>query len=145
MDHKIRRSLAGRKPKFSDPDDLLDLIMSYLNWVKDNPLYEEKLFSNGRRVMVPKKRYPSTQACARHCGVSPRTWRRWRKTGHPLSEVVEWADTVIWCIKIEGAAVGLFSPAIVARELWGCGRSQEDDSSNLVINIVPHYSELQNQ
>ena len=126
--------LGGRPPLYFDPDDLLKTVFAYLEWVSCNPLYDYKLTLKGSLFEVPKKRYPTNAACARFCGIAPRTWRSWKKEKHPLREVVEFAESIIRQIKMEGVAVGLFRPNIVARDIIIC--TDDTVKVDLTINLI---------
>ena len=127
-------NLGGRPPLYSDPDHLLRSIFAYLDWVSRSPLYDYKLTSKGSLIEVPKKRYPTNAACARFCGVAPRTWRSWKDEKHPLYDVVEFAESIIQQIKMEGVAVGLFRPNIVARDIIIC--TDDTVKVDLTINLI---------
>lgn len=126
------RSRSGALPKYEGPAELLEQVVDYFNWVDDNPLKEEKAFQyEGKLVRgdVAKKRPYTLQAMCNHLCVTVTTWGVWRETRADLSEVIEWAESVIYSQKFEGAAAGFFNSNIIARDL---GLSDKRDTDGKV-------------
>lgn len=120
------RSSHGRKPIFSNPDDLMDACQQYFQWAQDNPLKEEKVFVHQgqvTRVDVPKMRAMTTAGLCIFIGVDRLTWSAYRER-EDLSAVTREVDEVIREQKFTGAAADLLNPNIIARDL-GLADKQE--------------------
>lgn len=115
-----RRKTTGYAPKFQTAEELAEACCEYFQWVEDNPLWEEKPFAYEGVVTfenVAKPRVMTIQALCTFIGVTPPTWGNWRRDRPDLKEVLDWAESVIYCNKFEGASAGLYNANIIARDL----------------------------
>lgn len=120
------RSTFGRKPLFSDPDDLWKACCEYFEWVADNPLMEAKAFAYQGEVTdhdLPKMRAMTMTGMCIFLDMSDDTWRDYRSKP-AFSEVCAAAEQVVRTQKFEGAAAGLLNHAIIARDLGMADRSE---------------------
>ena len=62
------------------------------------------------------------------------TWTEWRKTRSDLSEVMAWAENVIYRQKFEGASADMLNPNIIARDL---GLANKKDLSSTDGSMSP--------
>jgi hypothetical protein len=114
------RSSHGRNPKFETADMLEDAIRQYFEWNEANPLYEAKLVSfQGQSTVesLPRMRAMSVASMCMFIGVNRDTWHDWGKSRPDFSEVIAWAEQVIYSQKFEGASADLLNPNIIARDL----------------------------
>ena len=120
-------ALRGAPPKFKTPEELLEACCGYFEWIEQNSLEEEVLVSYQGLTTHETKHHPSAMLLSSLClyiGVDPSTWSGWRKTRPDLSSVMQWAEDVIYDQKFRGAAGGMFSPNIIARDLGLADRSE---------------------
>jgi len=110
------RSSHGRPPVFAGPDDLWSACVDYFEWNEATPLFDHKAFGNGTLAMVPKMRAMTLKALWLHLGIDRTTWSEWR-VRPDLSPVTSRVDAIIHVQKFEGAAAGLLSANIIARDL----------------------------
>jgi hypothetical protein len=113
------RSSHGRKPIFSDPEQLWDACVQYFEWCEENPLYEEKVFSAHeglRRAEVMKMRAMTIQGLCFFLGISDETWANY-KTRDDFIGITREVEAVIYQQKFSGAAADLLNANIIARDL----------------------------
>lgn len=113
------RSSHGRNPTYSNPDDLVDAIEQYFEWVHENPFIEYKpMIESGQisNAMIPKMRPMLIGECARFVGLTSETWGQY-KNKEGFSEIISEAEEIIKNQKLSGAMSGFFKENIVARHL----------------------------
>jgi len=113
------RSSHGRKPIFSDPEQIWSAAVEYFQWVEDNPLYEEKCFAFQGTVTThdaPKMRAMTIGGLCLFLDIDVTTWREYR-LNKDFSQVVTRVEEVIREQKFAGAAADLLNPNIIARDL----------------------------
>lgn len=113
------RSSHGRKPIFSNPDDLWTACCEYFEWVEANPLWEMKPFAYQGMVTqepVPKMRAMTISGLCLFLDITQETWGQYRQK-EDFSEVVSRAEDVIRDQKFSGAAADLLNANIIARDL----------------------------
>lgn len=122
-----------RKPKFAGPEPLIEAVLSYFEWVHENPLIEDNIgwFQGvATHEPAPKMRAMNLAGLCNHIGISRRTWSAWKNEKNEemyrpdLVDVIDWAEDKMFDQKFTGAAAGLFSVAIIARDL-GLADKQE--------------------
>ncbi len=114
------RSSHGRKPKFTDPDDLQAACEEYFQWVEDNPLWEVKAFAfqgDVTQERLPKMRAMTIDGLCTFLDVETRTWTGWRADRQDLLPVITRVEQIIRDQKFAGAAADLLNPNIIARDL----------------------------
>lgn len=118
--------LAGRQVRFdrrfNTPEELVEAVCDYFNWLHENPLEEEKLFAHQGETYkdtIQKPRPPTLQGLCAHIGITRTTWGRWRRKDDNviLHDAVWWAEDTMHAMKFEGASAGLMNPSLIIRDL----------------------------
>lgn len=125
------RSSAGRSPKFEDAETLRACCVEYFDWVDDNPLEEEKLFSYEGKIVrgnTAKMQAMTLVGLCLFLNISRQNWYEYKARPN-YSDICEWVESVIYTQKFTGAAAGLMNPAIIARDL-GLADRQEHSGPN---------------
>ena len=123
---------------FQKPVALLRAVEGYFDWCDKAPLMEARVEAyKGMWIHgeVAKMRAYTKQGCCAFIGVTTSRWDNWRTgdvdTGPEDSDlsqrrqavvedvqaILEWAETVIWEQTFTGAAAGLLSSNLIARNL----------------------------
>ena len=113
------RSSHGRKPIFSDPDQLWDACTQYFEWCEENPLMEAKVCSyQGVNVIesVPKMRAMTISGLCLFLDIAEETWSNYRER-EDFVGVTTRAEKIIYNQKFSGAAADLLNANIIARDL----------------------------
>lgn len=117
---RLLRITAG-KPRSYTPDELLVVANEYFEWVRVNPLYEEKAFStrNGIRIRkVAKMRAMSMTAFCLFAGVSDSYIRMLKSDGkEDYFTVIKFIEGTVYNQKFEGASADLLNANIISRDL----------------------------
>lgn len=124
------RATHGRKTIFNSPKDLWLACVEYFEWVDANPLKEMELVKfqgTAKAVSVDKARAMTVGGLCVFLGIAENTWANYRNrdadedSDNPddqtFIDVCARVDLIIKTQKFEGAAAGLFSPNIIARDL----------------------------
>lgn len=133
-----KRFKSGRNRLFASPDELEAACFEYFDWVDDNPLWEMKVFSTGLQAKMPRPRAMTLQGLTGYIGMGMRTWADYRDRDE-FKDVCQIVEDVMFDQKFAGAAAGLFSAVIIARDL-GLADKKEIDG-NLVVEVVDSYGE----
>lgn len=113
------RSSAGRKPIFSNPDELWDACCEYFEWVYQNPLWEMRPFAYQGEVIqepVSKMRAMTIASLCIFLDICEKTWWNYKEKPEFL-QVVTRAEKIIYDQKFTGASADLLNPNIIARDL----------------------------
>jgi hypothetical protein len=137
----LARSTHGRKPIFSDPDQLWDACVEYFEWVEANPLYEDKVnFYQGIPVHEPveKMRAMTISGLTIFLDIAMSTWQEYRKN-KDFSAVVDQVEKIIRDQKFSGAAADLLNANIIARDLGLTDKQdvKQDITANHTVNVNP--------
>lgn len=111
---KLRKS-HGRPRKYETPEELWEAACAYFEWATKTPIMKTEI-SAGKKIETKRARPFLKKALCVHLGISLPTFEKYKES-EDLSEIAETIDEVIWVQKFEGAAVGIFSPSIITREL----------------------------
>lgn len=128
------RSEHGRDKLFSSPNTMWDAACEYFEWCEENPLLntEAKVVSNGNnmgstieKVDLPKIRAFTLIGLCHFLGVNTDYFTDFRdslkgkddENSKDFSRIVKRIYETIYQQKFEGAAAGLLSSAIIARDL----------------------------
>lgn len=115
----LARSTHGRKPIFENPEQLESACLEYLQWVEDNPLYEEKA-TQFQGVFVthpsPKMRAMTIGGLCIFLDIARTTWVVY-KGREDFKLITTQVEEIIYTQKLEGAAADLLNPNIIARDL----------------------------
>lgn len=120
------RSSHGRTPAFASAGALRTAAVEYFEWVQDNPLGEEKLFSYEGAVVrgdMGKMQAMTLKGLCIFLDISFQNWTEYRARAD-YSDVCEWVESVIYHQKFTGAAAGLLNPSIIARDLGLADKSE---------------------
>jgi len=113
------RSSHGRAPIFKTPDDLWDAAQEYFQWVHDNPLAEDKVFSYQGETFHDtqyKMRAMTVEGLCLFLDITLPTWMEYRKR-EGFTNITSRIDYIIRQQKFTGAAADLLNPQIIARDL----------------------------
>ena len=116
-----------KKSQTRTAEEVRAACLDYFTWTHENPLYVDELVKfEGQATHEPvaKMRAMTNVGLCMHIGISRETWSQWRQNREDLKEVIAWADDVVYRQKFEGAAAGLLSQAIVARDLGLADRQE---------------------
>lgn len=131
-------------PRLYYPDELLSRFGDYYKWVQDNPLKRSTLVQKtGEVVEVPLGRPMSILAFCLYAGMGQNTFYQYAKQVE-YTEVISIIKDAVYCNKFEGAAVGIFSAAIMVRDL---GLSEVvthvlDDKRKSISELFPNDDEI---
>lgn len=122
------RSTHGRKPIFSNPEEIWDAACQYFEWVENNPLWEDKPFNYQGSVVentVVKMRAMTIQGLCIFLDITLQTWQDYKKNkGQDFSDIVMRIEAIIYEQKFTGAAADLLNANIIARELGLADKSE---------------------
>jgi len=113
------RASTGPDKTFSTPEALWTAAQEYFQWVRDNPIYEQRLVTylgDYQRVNVPKMRGMTLYGLAGFLGVTTKTWYLY-KGYEGYQDVCAAIDEIIRQQKIEGAMANQLNQLVVVREL----------------------------
>lgn len=140
-----KKSIENRKKRsrLSDPETLVEILCEYFQWLVDNPINESKLVTyEGVSTLedIPKMRSPTMPGLCAYLGIHRDTWGSWRRgqDRKEMSDVVEWAEQVMYEWKFTGAASGVLNPMMVSRDL-GLADKQEVTSPDGSMTPVVQY------
>ena len=139
----LARSSHGRKPIFSNPEQLRNACYEYFQWVEDNPLYEEKIFhSQGiiTKDTITKMRAMTIGGLRIFLGICEQTWVNYKNNPDFLGVVKE-VEEIIYNQKFTGAAADLLNSNIIAREL-GLADKQQNEHTGVDGKPIAHSVEI---
>lgn len=123
-------------PIFKHADTLNSACQQYFQWVDDNPLMSIELVKyqgEAIQVQVPRMRAMTITDLCNFLDIHQSTWASYRKK-NDLSEVTEQVESIIYCLKFEGAAAAdRFNSNIIACELGLADRQDVKNSKALTI------------
>lgn len=114
------RAKHGNPHRYETPEDLWRVTCEYLELLEDNPIIITKATQHqGCQVdlIEERPRAPTLCGLAAYMGISERTLRRNYSNSKIHAEVMELIKDLMRSDKIEGAAAGVYNPAIIAREV----------------------------
>jgi len=126
------------------PEELLAKFKEYIQWVDQNPLVRHVLIQKtGDTVEVPLGRPLSHKAFLLHAKMSATLYAAYAKLPE-YEEVMEIIKNSVYVNKYEGAAVGLFSSAIMIRDLGLADNIVHtlDDTRKSISELFPSVEEL---
>lgn len=107
----------GRKPHFTDPEEMWAKALEYFQYCEDNPEEVEELHpKNGTQII--RKRQPFLKSdCALFLGFAKWETLKDYSQKEAFSEIVTRIEQVIYGQKLRGAAIGIYNSNIIARDL----------------------------
>lgn len=132
------RSSHGRKPIFSDPDEIWAASIEYFEWVEANPLYERKAFHASGVIThddSPRMRAMTIDGLCNFLDIGNSTWADYRARDN-FSEVCTRVEQIIRQQKFEGASADLLNHAIIARDLGLADKKELDHTGDITFKTV---------
>lgn len=123
------RSSHGRKPVFENPEQLWQACCEYFEWIENNPLKEEKVFSYQGEIThtnISKMRAMTIMGLCLFLDIDRTTWLAY-KAKEGFSIITTRTEEVIYDQKFSGAAADLLNANIIARDLGLKEQSQVED------------------
>src|SRR4051794_37310232 len=108
-------AVGFKKPKSYTPELLWKKAIEYVKWVGNNPLIEEKVFANGKRMKVKKMRAMTQQEFCLFARICRDTFNQYEKEKE-YSDICGRIRDIFYTQKVQGAAADLLNHAIIARE-----------------------------
>jgi len=132
------RSKHGRNPIFEDENALWNACCEYFQWVDDNPLYEDKVFSyqgDITKTQLAKMRAMTLSGLCIFIDIDFQSWKNYKeKKG--FFDIVTRVEEIIKTQKFEGAAAGILNPSIIARDLGLMDKSVVKHTGNMPVNVI---------
>jgi hypothetical protein len=132
------RSKDGRDRLFSTPDDLWMACCEYFQWVKDNPMTEEKIFRTKgglSREDIYHDRAMTLAGLRVYIGLSASGYQVYQKKDE-YQWVTNAVRDIMYSQKFEGAASGFFKENLIARELGLKDKKEISGDQNAPISTV---------
>jgi hypothetical protein len=105
----------GRKPLFKTPEELWEKAIQYFQYIDDNPILKTDFKGKENEIVKYDLQRPYTwQGFYVFLGVKD---LEHYKTKAVFSEILTHIGNIIYSQKYEGASVGIFNHAIIARDL----------------------------
>ena len=118
----------GAPPAFSSPDEMWERSVEYFKWCEENTINELKIFNNQGKIIsgdVPHMRAMTQAGLCSFLNIGTSTWHDYKKKDN-FSAVISQVEMIMYEQKFSGAAAGLLSSNIIARDL---GLSDRKDVS----------------
>lgn len=109
----------GKPPSFSSPEEMWSRAVEYFEWCRSNQLIEAKVFSFQGEIIpadVGHMRAMTQQGLCCFLNISVSTWHNYKDKPDYL-EVTGQIEEIMYEQKFTGAAAGLLSANIIARDL----------------------------
>ena len=128
------RSKHGRDKLFSTPDQLWEAASEYFQWCDENPI-ESQDNKGTKNINTVKFNRPYTiKGLCLYLNTCEAWFKEFKK--RDLSDdfitVCRKIEDIIYNQKFEGAAIGIFNPNIIARDL-GLADHQKNDNHNTIV------------
>ncbi|WP_185145390.1 terminase small subunit [Apibacter muscae] len=113
---KLAKGFAEGNDKKYSKEELWSTAIEYMYWLEKNPLKEQKVFANGKKVTLNKMRAATITGFCLYAGISTTTFDNYSKNQAYLG-IVKRIKELFFSQKFEGAAADLLNSNIIAREL----------------------------
>lgn len=120
----MNRAKHGRDKLFATPQLLWDAASEYFNYIKENPLYETKVFQFQGTIVtkeVPIMRAMTMRELCFYLNCNETYFRQFKANladdEKDFSSVIEDIETIVYTQKFQGAAGNLLNANIIARDL----------------------------
>lgn len=168
-DFSLRRRLFDAKKVpdlFEAPERLLEQIQGYFLWSDASPYQEERIElyrGNYVRGKVPHMRAYTKQGCCAFIGIKVSQWDKWRagdvdcgppgstmeQSRRPLVEqvtdILEWAETIMYEQKFTGAAAGMLNANIIVRDLKLTDKQEASKENSGAVDTTEELAEFNKQ
>lgn len=131
----MNRAKHGRDKLFATPELLWQAACEYFNYIKENPLYETKVFNYQGTIVreeVPIMRAMTLRELCFYLNCNEAYFRQFKANlddgEKDFSTVIEDIETIIYTQKFQGAAGNLLNANIISRDLGLADK--KDISSN---------------
>lgn len=131
----MNRAKHGRDKLFATPQLLWDAACEYFNYIKENPLYETKVFNYQGTIVredVPIMRAMTMRELCFYLNCNETYFRQFKANlpegEKDFSSVIEDIETIVYTQKFQGAAGNLLNANIISRDLGLADK--KDISSN---------------
>lgn len=117
--YKFVKKPTGRPKKYT-PNRLWKKAQEYFEWVLKNPLYEQKVFANGKSMNVYKMRAMTELAFCLYAGIDQHTFMLYKSGAEEYKDffsIAKKISDIIYTQKFEGASADLLNSNIIARDL----------------------------
>ena len=134
-----RRMPSDRPAHFATAEEMYPELVAAFDWLHNHPFKEEQLFHHKgqvTRTYVTRPRAFTWEGVALYLGMSGYVLAQYRKRPEFI-DLMNWAESVIRTQKFELAAVNIFNPNFIARDL-GMSEKQEvtgKDGEPLAVGI----------
>ena len=138
-----RRLSTGRKPAFNSPEEMLEKAIEYIEWVEENPLVEERVFSTKNGIVhttVHKMRAMTYAGLYIFLGISKSTWIDYKKDDD-FSTVIKQIENIFYEQKFTGAAADLLNANIISRDLGLADKKELSGPDGGAIRLSDKLSE----
>ncbi|MEL7477276.1 MAG: terminase small subunit [Pseudomonadota bacterium] len=125
----------GKPPKFTSPEDMWQKAIEYFEWCDKSQLEESKVFCFQGEIVkdgAKKMRAMSHAGLCSFLNIGQSTWYDYCNK-EQYSEVTEAINTIMYEQKFSGAAAGLLSSNIIARDL-GLVDKRESENKNVELS-----------
>lgn len=129
----VDKTKVGQPRRFASPSQMWDMACAYFEWCNQNPMFEEKAFHSQGTITKTKLFKPQAftlQGMWSHMTIGKSTWYDYKNKSE-YSEVIEQIEQVIYQQKFSGAAVDLFNPNIIARDLGLADKKEVENSGSV--------------
>jgi hypothetical protein len=134
-----KRIKHGRDMLFSTPEILMKQAYRYFQWCIDNPLWES-VVSAGKIIEVPKMRAMTLEGMCIFLGIGVSTFNDYCRESNDrykdFSEVTNKIKGIIKTQKFEGAAAGLLSANIIARDLGLKEKTENENTNETTVKVI---------
>ncbi len=133
----MERTSHGRDKIFSSEEILWEAACEYFQWVEDNPLQEQKLFSYQGVIVkgdATKMRAMTIEGLCLFLDINRTTWYDYAKN-EDFTNIISKIEDVIKSQKFAGAAADLLNANIIARDL-GLKDATSTELSGKVSGVV---------
>lgn len=114
------RKRSGVPHRYETPEDLWQVACDYFDMLAENPIVVHKAVQHqGEQVDLTetRPRAPTVWGLCAFMGISEKTWYRNYEGSKVHTEMAAKIRDVMKSDKIEGAAAGVYNPAIIAKEM----------------------------
>lgn len=121
-----------RDPIFETPDEMWEKCCEYFEYVKNNPLIENKVFQFRGGIVdgqIEKPRAMTNKGLCIFLGCTVHTWMNYRKReGFDL--ICEAVDNIIYTQKFELAAADLLNAGFIGKDIGLTDRTEVNHTSD---------------